>query len=304
MSIRGAVGDLNDILAQLEPSLGPVGGEPTPLEGGITNRNFKVRLGASDYVVRLHGKDTNLLGISREAERIATEAAAALGIAPAVAGGFPGGLVTRFVACATLDAEGVRGRVVEIAAALRAFHDSGTSLPVRFWVPDLLEDYARIVRSRGGTLTAAFSQARLLAARIASALPLSQARPCHNDLLAGNLICSAEDGATMIVDWEYSGMGHPFFDLGNLAVNNGFGDDEERRLLEAYEGGEPAPGRAEALKLMRVLSDVREAAWGVMQVHVSALEFDFEAYAEEHFERMRTVADGHDFSTWLAAAAA
>ena len=62
----GAVAGLNDILHGLEPSLGPVGGAPAPLEGGITNRNYKVRFGEVDYVVRLHGKDTDLLGISRK----------------------------------------------------------------------------------------------------------------------------------------------------------------------------------------------------------------------------------------------
>ena len=43
----------------------------------------------------------------------------------------------------------------------------------------------------------------------------------------------------MIVDWEYAGMGHPLFDLGNLAVNNDFDDDAEERLLQAYQGAPP-----------------------------------------------------------------
>ncbi len=55
---------------------------PQPLSGGITNHNFRVTLGGEDYVVRLHGRDTDLLGIDREAERIASEPAAELGIAP------------------------------------------------------------------------------------------------------------------------------------------------------------------------------------------------------------------------------
>ena len=38
---------------------------------------------------------------------------------------------------------------------------------------------------------------------------------------------------------------------------------------------------------MRVLSDAREAAWGVVQASVSELDFDFDGYAGEHFERLR-----------------
>ena len=58
---------------------------------------------------------------------------------------------------------------------------------------------------------------------------------CHNDLLAGNLLVDGDD--LRIVDWEYAGMGDRWFDLGNLAVNNGLGAAEEERLLTAYLGG-------------------------------------------------------------------
>jgi hypothetical protein len=76
------VGELDDILQDLELSLGPLTGEPTALDGGITNRNYRVTLGGADYVVRRPGKDTDLLGINREAERLATDTAASLGRPP------------------------------------------------------------------------------------------------------------------------------------------------------------------------------------------------------------------------------
>ena len=41
---------------------------------------------------------------------------------------------------------------------------------------------------------------------------------------------------------------------------------------------------------MRVLSDAREAAWGVVQAEISELDFDFERYAREHFERLHAAA--------------
>src|ERR1700716_2529878 len=77
--------ELGAIVERLERRLGAAAGPPVPLEGGITNRNFRVRLGQRDYVLRLPGKDTELLGISREAERIANGQAARLGVAPEVA---------------------------------------------------------------------------------------------------------------------------------------------------------------------------------------------------------------------------
>src|SRR6266850_895148 len=78
--------------------------------------------------------------------------------------------------------------VEEIARALRAFHDSGVQLPARFWVPEMLEDYAAIAEARGARLPDGYDAARAVAARIAATLPLHEPRPCHNDLLAGNLI--------------------------------------------------------------------------------------------------------------------
>jgi hypothetical protein len=75
------VGELKYILQRLEPSLGPLSVQPSELGGGITNRNYRVTLGGDDYVIRRPGKDTDLLGIDRAAERMATETAARLGIA-------------------------------------------------------------------------------------------------------------------------------------------------------------------------------------------------------------------------------
>jgi len=296
------VGDLEDILAQLEPALGAPQGEVVPLRGGITNRNYRAKLGGVEYVIRRHGRDTDLLGIDRRAERLASETAAQLGIAPAVLASFDGGLVTRYVPCAAMSATDVADRVAEIARALRRFHDCGLVLPTRFWVPDLLADYERIVRARGGRVPAGFEQTVVASERIAAVLPLRSERPCHNDLLCGNIIRADDDERLLIVDWEYAGMGHPSFDLGNLSVNNGFEADDDERLLTAYDGSPPTDRRRAELALMRVLSDAREAAWGAVQAGLSELDFDFEGYARSHFERLLATVEEPDFEAWLAAA--
>jgi thiamine kinase-like enzyme len=294
------VGELNDILHELESSLGPLTGEPAALDGGITNHNYRVTLGGIDYVVRRPGKDTQLLGIDRAAERLANARAAELGIAPRVAGASERWLVTRFISCRAADPA---GSVEEIARALRAFHDSGLRLPTTFWVPDLLGEYAALATDRGASLTEGYAQAVLAAARIEAALPRRDLRPCHNDLLPGNLIRGEQDGRVLIVDWEYAGMGDARFDLGNLSVNNDFDERDDERLLAAYHGARPSDAARAALKLMRVLSDAREAAWGVLQGVVSELDFDFAAYARRHFERLGAAVAEPDFEEWLAASA-
>jgi thiamine kinase-like enzyme len=295
--------ELEPILIGLEPLLGAAAGEPVPLSGGITNRNYRVRLGDGDYMVRLPGKDTGLLGIDRAAERIANESAAELGIAPAVAASGDGFLVTRFIECRPATAAELAGDPGEAARALRAFHDRGPELPTRFWIPEQVEEYAAIVLGRGRALPDGYEHARETARRIEAARPLSDPKPCHNDLLTANLIRDRE-GRLLLVDWEYAGMGDPFFDLGNLSVNNEFDDDADDRLLSSYFDREPDPRARAALVLMRAMSDVREAMWGVVQQSISELEFDFAGYAEEHFERLRATTSDPRFEQALDAAAA
>jgi len=297
--------DIRVIVDRLSGRLGTVGGEPVPLDGGITNRNFRLSFGGRECVLRLPGRDTELLGIDRAAERIATGRAAALGIAPPLVAADEDCLVTEFLPGAPIDGDRLRRDPSSAAQALRAFHDSGLQLPVRFWVPDLLSDYAEIVAQRGGMLPPGYLQAQALVARIAAVLPLTEPVPCHDDLLPGNILAADADPArAVLVDWEYAGMGHRLFDLGNLAVNNEFETDSQSRLLEAYFGEPPSDGRRAALRLMMLVSDAREAAWGVIQGCISELDFDFGGYAEEHFARMMQGADDPRLKEWLDGATA
>ena len=259
------------------------GRQPTiaSLSGGITNRNFKVDLDGETFVLRVGGKDTELLGIDRSAEYTASCVAAELGLGPEVVAFVEpeGCLVTRFV-----DGQVGKVDVHQVGSALRRLHD-GPALPGRFDSFRVVDAYRALAGERGVGVPAQYERARELAyeiERLRSAAPL---RPCHNDLLNANFI---DDGARLwLVDWEYAGMGDPFFDLGNFAVNHELEEAEERVLLEAYGIHD-----WDALVCMRFMSDFREAMWGIVQLALSELDFDFGAYAEEHFARLaRTAAE-------------
>jgi thiamine kinase-like enzyme len=299
-----SIPELTEAVARLSALLGPRRGGVLPLEGGITNRNFRVNFGGTDYVVRLPGKDTELLGIDREAERLATKKAAELELGPKVAAMLdqPPCLVTCFVESREVTAAELREprSLDEIGRALRGFHESGLELPTDFYVSEVVGDYAEVAQSRGGTLPEGFQHARDCARKVVKAVrknPDHQPAPCHNDLLTANFLHDGEH--LVIVDWEYAGMGDPFFDLGNFAVNNELGDDDEQRLLAAYFGEEASPRRQATLKLFRFMSDFREAMWGVVQKTVSDLDFDFDAYADKHFKRLAEATADERFRSWL-----
>ncbi len=295
--------ELTAILARLEPLLGPRRGTPQPLDGGITNRNYRVTFGERDCVVRLPGKDTALLGIDREAERLAAQAASRLGIGPELLHADADCSVTAFALTATrVDPLALKRDPAPFARALRAFHDSALALPARFWVPDLLDRYAELLARRDRTPPPAFERARVLVQRVARRLPLDDPVPCHNDLLNGNLLIDAS-GEALLVDWEYAGIGHRLFDLANLAVNNEFDEDADARLLAAYYGAPATQGRRAALTLMKLVSDAREAAWGVVQQAISELDVDFGGYATEHFERLERAAANPRLKEYLEHAA-
>jgi thiamine kinase-like enzyme len=296
--------ELTEAIARLSALLGPRQGGVLQLEGGITNRNFRVNFGGTDYVVRLPGKDTALLGIDREAERLATKKAAELGLGPNVAAMLdePPCLVTGFVESRAVAAAEVREpeALASIGRGLRAFHESGLELPTDFYVSEITSGYAEIASERGVLLPDAYDDARDCARKVTKAVrrdPEHEPLPCHNDLLTANFL---HDGRRMlIVDWEYAGMGDRYFDLGNFAVNNELGDAEEERLLEAYFGEPPTARRKAALKLFRFMSDFREGMWGVVQTAVSDLDFDFRGYADKHFARLAATIEDERFRRWL-----
>lgn len=287
------------MLAEAQRALAPVLGEPEsqpePLAGGITNRNYRLRWGGRDCVLRLPGKETALLGIDRRAELEATRAAADAGVGPEVLAFDPGlgCLVTAWIEAAP--AADVRAHVGELADLLRRIH-AGPELPARFDSLGVGAAYARLVRERGGVVP---ETGEALLAAVARITFGREPVPCHNDLLGANVL---DDGQRLwIVDWDYAGMGDPYFDLANLSVNNGFSEADEEALLAAYWGA-CTPERLAALRLMRVVSDLREGMWGVLQGVISDLDFDFAAYADEHLRRGLDAARDPRFEEWLARA--
>lgn len=295
-------------MERLEAQLGPAEGEPTVLGGGITNHNFRARFGGREVVVRLPGNDTELLGSDRPGEREANSLAAGVGVAPEVLAHLedPVVLVTAFVEGPTMESPELREpeTLAEVAAALRKIHGCKAQIEARFDAFRLVEAYAAATRERGGGVPPAYEVAHAAAARIERVPALDGGAPvlCHDDLLPANFI--ATPAGLRIVDWEYAGMGNRWFDLGNFAVNNELGPAEEEAFLTSYLGAPPTPAELAALRLMRLMSDFREAMWGVVQQAISDLDFDFKEYADKHFDRLLAATRAPEFEARLEAASA
>ncbi|MBL8045026.1 MAG: phosphotransferase [Anaerolineales bacterium] len=271
------------------------------LSGGITNQNFKVEVEGQSFVLRVGGNNTELLGIDRAQENIATRAAASVGIGPEVLDFVQpeGWLVTRFITGKPVpppemsQPENLR-RVAQLLQRIHALPPiTATFSPFR-----IVEMYDATARRLGvNTFPENYAWLRARLAEIEAAFLREPFAPrlCHNDLLNENFL---DDGALRLIDWEYAGMGDVFFDLANFAVNHGLNDEQDQLLLDAYFA--PATPRHRARhKLMKIASDFREAMWGVVQQGISQLDFDFKGYADKHFARMTENFNDARFAIWL-----
>ena len=271
-----------------------------PLEGGITNRNYRVDVGDESFHLRLAGENTGMLGIDREHEYGAAQVAGELGIAPeAVYFIRPEGyLVTRFIPGRPILPEELRQpeNVRQVVEALRKLHAT-QSIPGVFNSFQVVRDYTKIARRYNVEFPENFDWLikQMNDAEAALNTQSLSPHPCHNDLLNANFLLSDK---LYILDWEYAGIGDIFFDLANFSNNHELSEDENRLLLNCYFG-EVTPRNIAHLNIMKMMSDFREAMWGQVQIGISDLDFDFKEYANKHFERLTRNIQNPSWKQWL-----
>ena len=272
----------------------------SPLTGGITNENFRIEVGGDVFVLRIPGADTELLGINRATECAVSRMAGEIGIGPEVFYVIEpeGYLVTSFIVGHLPSSEelGRRENISRVAKAVRRVH-AMTAIPEKFSPFRVVEDSAEIARRYNVDFPDHFDWLVAQMNDAENALKKNPFTPklCHNDLLSANFL---DDGNIRILDWEYAGMGDPVFDLANFAVHHQFNDEQDGWLLESYFG-EVSPPKWARLKILKIISDFREAMWAMVQIGISKLDFDFRAYADTYFARTEAGMRGENWQKWL-----
>ena len=274
-----------------------------PLEGGITNRNFVVSVQGAKHVLRLPGERTELLGIDRANEAEAARRAAALGIGPPVLGELSGvdTLITQLVPGSHLQGEAFVQRLPDVVDLLRRWH-TGAPLLGAFPIHRVVERHAQDASANGVSPPALWPQMHRASQRIEAAFAQAGSKlvPCHNDLLPANLLF--DQARVWLLDYEYAGMNDAFFDLANLSVNARLDEAADERLLRLYFGQVDSAALAR-LQLMKLMSELREGMWGLVQQAISTLETDFAAYASERLANCERLTGAPQFETWLEQAA-
>ena len=285
------------------PVLTGQGRHVTPLPGGLTNHNYRVRTQARlDVVVRVSSPDAGLLGVDRHAEHVNTLAAAAAGVGAPVVDYLEGRgvMVVAFLPGRTWTDADVADNLGRFASALRRLHE-GPSFLGRFDMVALRRHYLDTVQQRGFRVPPGYLELEPFAERAERVLALAPEPlvPCHNDLLAANVL---DDGGDLrIIDYEYSGMNEPSFELGNALAEAGLGEDAHAELCTAYYGRSDAALAARA-ELWGWMARYGWVLWGMIQEATSPIEFDFWEWSVAKLEPAQRLVRHPRFDALLAAA--
>lgn len=274
--------------------------------GGTTNLVFRIDAGAARYVLRLPGKGTEEY-INRAHEAQAAREAARVDVSPAVlhVDLSTGVMVSRLVDDAVTmtpqafrTRSGAPGRAGEV---LRRLHRSDAAFSFRFELFAMIEDYLKVLAGKETTLPAGYhdvvQESRdARAALDAHALPLVA---CHCDPLCENFLDTGE--RMWLVDWEYSGMNDPLWDLGDVSVEAAFDAAQDEQLMRAYFGGEARPAERGRIVIYKAMCDLLWTLWGLIQHANQNPADDFWAYSITRFGRCTALMASPEFNRHVSA---
>jgi thiamine kinase-like enzyme len=295
--------DLERVLAQV-PELARAERTVTPIEGGMTNSNFRVRADSGDYVVRIGLPDPGELGIDRTNEYRNSVCAyhAAVGVRVVARVFEPEALVVEYVSGRTLapaDFADER-RISVLAALLRRLH-AGWQFELDFDMEKVQRRYHETVTENGYPLPEDYGSYAERGRRTMEVLARTRSRtaPCHNDLMPGNFI-EAPGGAgarIWLVDYEYSGNNDPCFDLGDAINELELSPARAEQLVTEYHG-EPNERELARARLWSLMSKYGWSLWGSIRIGTTG-DPEIASWARALWARARAEFDSSEFEGLL-----
>jgi thiamine kinase-like enzyme len=274
--------------------------------GGLTNLVFRIDTGKDRYVLRIPGEGTEAY-INREVEIHNARVAARAGVSAEVihADSASGVMLCRHIdGIVTMTPEEFarrEGAAARAGRALKQMHEWPEAFEFRFELFSMIDEYLGILDERKAELPPGYADVVESAQPVRAALERNpvQLAPCHCDPLCENFLDSAE--RMWIVDWEYSGMNDPLWDLGDLSVEAGFTAAQDIELMRAYCGREPGQAEVGRMVIYKALCDLLWTLWGLIQHSDDNPAEDFWAYAVGRFERCKALMTSVDFAQHVRA---
>jgi len=279
---------------------------PVTRLGGLTNLVFRVEHNNDVLCLRLPGEGTDEY-IDRKIEAHNAKAAARAGVSPQLVFADPdtGIMVSKFLdGFETMTPDiftSKKGAAARAGTAFAKLHNSGETFDFRFELFSMIDDYLEILSKKTVDFPEGYHDVLAESAAVREALNARPAKlaPCHCDPLCENFL---DDGKTMwIIDWEYSGMNDPLWDLGDLSVEGGFSDALDMEMLNAYFPGGPGSAEMGRVVIYKAMCDLLWTLWGLIQHANNNPAEDFWAYSTGRFERCRKLMDDPNFAQHINA---
>lgn len=228
--------------------------------GGMSNKNFKVTKGVYEYVLRVPGIGAEGMVVRSNEEQNSLQACK-MGINPPVRyfNSETGIKLADFVKNAeTLNRATIQrpSNMKKIANIFRTLHHSHVRFGNEFNVFKEILNYEHLLVKAEGTMYEGYEPIRKKVFQLEDYLNQLgvSVKPCHNDLVAENFL-KAEDGTIYLIDWEYSGMNDPMWDIAALFLESNFTDESKDYFLSYYfDGNEPENARKKIL-VYQILMD-------------------------------------------------
>lgn len=250
--------------------------------GGMTNQNYLVKTTNKQYIVKFFGKGTEKL-INRQDEKYNLELLKDLDLdVKNYLFDIDAGIkVNEYIESAiTLDSTSIKTKFDKIAPILQTIHASGKELRGEFAPFEEIKKYESLIEEKipyvnyEAVREAVFSLEKRLAD-----LGVDR-KSCHIDLVPENFIESPQ-GRLYLIDWEYSSMNDPMWDLAALFLESEFTRQEEEDFLSHYES-EQTPVSREKIAIYKILQD---AIWSLWTVYKEEQGADFGDYGVSRYQR-------------------
>lgn len=256
--------------------------------GGLTNKNYRVRIKGEDFVARIPGNGTGQF-IDRINEKHNSTIAYKIGLdSEAIYFDENTGLkISKYIENAeTLNsATGKREHNMElIAETLIKLHSCRDMFTNNFDPFDDTEFYENAVVNANGKLFDDYYEVKEKFMSLKGELVKLgiDYAPCHLDALPENFIKSGED-KIYLIDWEYSGNYDKLWDVATISVECEFSQDEEELFFKKYFGKESTTVERKKIKIHKIMQDMCWSMWSAAKVAKG--DYYLEDYSADRYNR-------------------
>ena len=250
--------------------------------GGMTNNNYLVETTNRKFIVKFFGKGTEKL-INRIAEKNNLEKIRdlELDVENYIFDIKEGIKVNEYIENAvTFDAHYIKTKNKEVAKILQKVHGSGKELEGEFKIFDEIKKYEDLIQ--GEIKYAYYDKIRAKVFGLQSHLEEIgiDRKSCHIDLVPENFI-EDENGRVYLIDWEYSSMNDPMWDLAALFIESNYRKSEEGDFFKYYYS-EKTPVSIAKIMIYKILQDFLWSLWTIYKEEQGA---EFGSYGQDRYNR-------------------